>query len=63
MPNTCAGLLVGFITCVGLAGVLVSQPPQVQWSNSANKCVKVESKNPTYTCDNLPTKYTKIYVE
>jgi len=63
MPNTAATLMVCFITCVGFVGAIVSQPPQVQWSNSQDKCVKVNAKNSAYTCDNLPKKYTKVYVE
>jgi hypothetical protein len=46
-----------------------STVPDVLFSHSTGKCVQVQSypailfENPTYTCENLPTKYNHIWVK
>jgi len=53
-------LLVGFFTA-GVAQVL--DTPEVYISQSTGECVDVKSPNKNDKCDNLPQRYSQIYVK
>jgi|TARA_R110000851_G_C12708618_1_gene527034 hypothetical protein len=57
-----------------LAGVLIGvtvnaietafEMPDALWSNTTNECVNVVNyDNNDYSCENLPSKYNKIWVQ
>lgn len=63
MDHYASWLIAAFTGAVGIIGVAFTDLPQVEFSNSTNRCVKVVSKNPNHSCSNLPQKYSKVWVE
>lgn len=57
-----AGLVLGFaVNAVEAAFDM----PDVYWSNITNECVGVVNyaKNDDFSCENLPSKYNKVWVK
>jgi hypothetical protein len=57
-----AGLVLGFTVNAVEAAL---DMPDVYWSNTTNECVGVVNyaKNDDYSCENLPSKYNKVWVK
>lgn len=53
------------LVLMALALVIIQylETPMVHYSHSTGECVRVESKTGEYSCDNLPTNYTHIWVQ
>jgi hypothetical protein len=49
--------------CVNAAQTVLDRP-DVHYSNSTGECVRVlnYAENDRYSCDNLPSKYNKVWV-
>ena len=57
------GTLAGAI--FGVTANAVLDIPDVYWSNNTNECVSVKNyaNGDSYTCNNLPSKYNKVWVQ
>lgn len=57
-----AGLVLGFTVNAVEAAL---DMPDVYWSNTTNECVGVVNyaKNDDFSCENLPSKYNKVWVK
>lgn len=52
-----------FILALGLiAGILADSVAEVLFSSTTGECVSVVVDKDTYDCDNLPSKYKKVWV-
>ena len=62
-----AGYVMGVITLVAVFFVLTTflDIPDVLISHSTNECVTVinYTDEDTYSCENMPTKYNKVWVK
>ena len=56
----CAAMIAGTIIFIGEKFLSM---PVVHWSYTQDKCVKVISLDDNYTCDNLPEKYERLWVQ
>jgi hypothetical protein len=56
------GSVLGFMVNAFIEAVDI---PDVHWSNTANECVDVVNyaKNDEFSCENLPSKYNKVWVK
>lgn len=55
--------LLAFILGVGImAYVLGDSEVEVIFSNTTGECVRVVAGNDIYSCDNLPHKYKKLWI-
>ena len=60
--GSAAGMVLGF-SVSALETAL--DMPDVYWSNTTNECVGVVNytKNDEFSCENLPSKYNKVWVK
>lgn len=70
MRNTVYDLISVFLIAFLFAGIVLvlttaTSIPDVQVSHSSNECVQVINYNEddTYSCENMPTKYNKVWVK
>ena len=65
MKQLLEGVFFGFLTAGAIIaiGTYALSLPEVHWSHTQDRCVKVLSMDDDHTCDNLPEKYTRIWVQ
>lgn len=55
--------ILAFILALGIiAGILAASGAEVLFSSTTGECVRVVTDNDMYDCDNLPSKYKKVWV-